>query len=95
MKTIIKNYKGEEFEIETHFSHIFKGYGRWLIICRVSFKGHRRPFHSYTNDSMFIDKISDVRIDDASWEEIQNTYKEKFLDNLKESIIEWCEDINE
>ncbi len=50
---------------------------------------------NYTTDSMFIDQISDMKADNASWDEIQNAYKEKAFDSLEESIVEWCEEINE
>ena len=35
-----------------------------------------------------------MKADDASWDEIQNAYKEKAFDSLEESILEWCEEIN-
>lgn len=94
MKTTIENYKGEQFEIENHFSQEFKGRGGWNINCEVSFKGEKKKFRHYTTDSMFIDGISDMKADDASSEEIQNAYKEKAFYSMEESILEWCEEIN-
>ena len=95
MTTTIENYKGKQFEIETYFAQEFKGRGGWNINCEVSFKGEKKTFRHYTTDSMFIDQISDMKADDASWDEIQNAYKEKSFDSLEESILEWCEEINE
>lgn len=94
MTTTIENHEGEQFEIETYFSQEFKGRGSWNINCEVSFKGQKKTFSLQTTDSIFIDKISDIKADNVfSWDEIQNDYKEKALDMLEESIIEWCEAI--
>lgn len=95
MKTIIENYKREQFEIGTYFTQEFKGRGGWNINCEVSFKGENKIFHHYINDSQFIDEISRMRANDASWDDIQNAYKDKSFDELKEIILEWCEDVNE
>lgn len=89
----IENHKGEQFEIETYFAQEFKGRGGWNITCNVSFNGENKTFKHYTTDSAFIDQISDMRADDASWDEIQEAYKYKSFDEMKESILEWCEDI--
>jgi hypothetical protein len=93
--TTIENYKGEQFEIETYFGHEFKGRGGWNISCDVSFKGERKTFSHYTTDSMFIDQISDMKGNDASFDEIQNAYKEEAFYRLEESILEWVEYVNE
>ena len=95
MKTTIENYNGEQFEMETYFTQQFKGKGGWNINCEVTFKGEKKTFRYYTTDSMFIDQISEMKADDASWEEIQNAYKEKVLYRIEESILEWCEEVNE
>lgn len=95
MTTTIENYNGEEFEITTYFSQEFRGRGGWNINCEVSFKGNEKTFRHYTTDSIFIDEISDMKADNASWEEIQNAYKEKVFDSIEEDILEWCEGINE
>jgi hypothetical protein len=94
MITIIENYRGEQFEIETYFSQEFKGRGGWNINCEVSFKGEKKTFSYYTTDSMFIDQITDMTADGASWGEIQNAYMEKSFDSMEECILEWCEEIN-
>lgn len=94
MEKIKKVNKGEQFEIETYFAHEFQGRGGWNVICEVSFKGEKKTFRHYTTDSMFIDQISDMKADDASWDEIQNAYKEKAFDSIEENILEWCEEIN-
>lgn len=73
MEATIQNYNGEHFEIETYFYQIFKGRGAWNINCEVSYKGHKKMFHAYTTDSIFVDKISDMKADGASWDEIQKT----------------------
>lgn len=95
MKTTIENYNREQFEVELYFSQEFKGRGGWNINCEVKFKGEKKTFCHYTNDSMFIDSMSDMRADDASWDEIQNAYFEQSFDNLEESVIEWCEEVGE
>lgn len=95
MKATIQNYTGEQFEIEILFFQIFKGRGAWSINCEVSYKGHKKTFHTLTTDSIFVDKISDMKADGASWDEIQKACKEKFFDNLEESILEWCVEVNQ
>lgn len=92
--TTIENYKKEQFEIETYFNTEFKGRGGWNITCAVSFKGMRKTFRYYTTDCRFIDQISDMKANDASWEEVQEAYKEKAFDFLEEEILQWCEEIN-
>lgn len=94
MKTIEK-YNGQRFEIDTYFSQTLRGRGGWNINCEVSFKGEKKTFRHYTTDSMFIDQISDMKADHASWDEIQKAYKEKAFDSIEPDILEWCEDINE
>jgi hypothetical protein len=95
MKNLIENYKGKQFEVETYFAQEFKGRGGWNINCEVSYMGKKKTFRHYTTDSMFIDEISDMKADDASWDEIQKAYSEKVFDDLKEIILEWCEDLKE
>ena len=92
MTVTIENYKGELFEIETYFAQEFKGLGGWNINAEVSFNGKKKTFRYYTTDSIFIDQISEMKADNASWHEIQNAYKEKTFDSLEESILEWCEE---
>jgi hypothetical protein len=93
--TTIENYKGEQFKIETYFTHEFKGRGGWNINCEASFKGEKKTFRHYTNDSMFIDQISAMKAENDSWDEIQEAYKIFALDALSESILEWCEEIKD
>jgi len=95
MKTTIENYRGEQFEVETYFNQEYRGRGGWNINCEVSFRGEKKTFRHYTTDSMFTDQISDMKANDASWDEIQNDYKEKVFYRIEESIIEWCEEVNE
>ena len=95
MKTTIENYRGEKFEVETYFNQEFKGRGGWNINCEVYFKGEKKTFRYYTTDSMFIDQISEMKADYASWDDIQNAYIEKVFYRIEDSIFEWCEEINE
>lgn len=95
MKTTIENHRGEQFEVETYFNQEYRGRGGWNINCEVSFRGEKKTFHHYTTDSMFTDQISDMKANDASWDEIQNDFKEKVFYRIEESIIEWCEEVNE
>lgn len=95
MKTTIENYRGEQFEVEIYFNQEYKGRGGWNINCEVSFNGEKKTFRHYTTDSMFIDYISEMKAGDASWDEIQNAYKEKVFYHIEDSIIEWCEEVNE
>ena len=95
MKTTIGNYNGEQFEVKTYFNQEFKGRGGWYINCDVTFKGEKKTFRHYTTDSEFIDQISEMKAEDASWDEIQNAYEEKAFDSIEESILEWCEEVNE
>lgn len=96
MATTIENYKEEQFEIETYFTQEFKGRGGWNINCEVSFNGNKKTFSRYITDSRFIDKISEMKADNATWDEIQSAYKDRAFDGpMQESILEWCEEINE
>ena len=36
-----------------------------------------------------------MKADGETWNEIQNAYEEKAFDSIKESILEWCEEVNE
>lgn len=94
MKKTIQNYKGQIFTFETYYSHTKAGYGQWNINCEVSFMGEKKVFHHYITESEFIDQISDMKADDAYYEDIQNAYSEKAFDSLKETILDWVEDIN-
>ena len=93
--TTRENYLGDSFQIETFFSNEFTGRGHWKINCEVIFNGNKKIFTTSTNDSQFIDKLSDMIADNKSGDEFQEFYNERFFDNLEESIIEWCEQINE
>ena len=94
MKTLIENYKREEFEIELDFNHSFKGRGSWNIECTVTYNRAEKTFNHHMTSAPFIDEISDMKADDATFEEIQNRYFEAYFDNFKEMIIEWIEDLN-
>jgi hypothetical protein len=93
MKTKITNHKGQQFEIETYFLKNKKGYGTWNITCEVWYGGEFKSFVYHTTDSSFIDEINNMG--DATWDEIQNAYKEKAFDSLKQSILVWCEEVEE
>lgn len=95
MNTTIQHHVGEKFEIEIYFEQQFKGRGGWNINCTVSFKSEKKTFSHYTTDSMFIDKISDMKTDDASWADIQQAYKEHAFDKIEQDILEWCESVIE
>lgn len=95
MLTTIENHKGEQFEIVIYFSQEFKGRGGWNINCQVCFKDEKKTFSYYTTNSTFIDEISNMKENGASWDEIQNAYEEEVFYYLEESILEWCEEINE
>lgn len=93
----LSNSNGQTFDVNLYFSHTFKGRGGWDINCEASYKGEKLKIHVYTTDSMFIDKIQGMKSmeENASFEEIQETYSDKFLDNFKERLIEWCESLTE
>jgi hypothetical protein len=95
MKTTITNYKGDEIEIVLYFAHEFKGRGGWNIKCEVLYDGNRKTFSHYTTDSMFVDHISDMKEDEATYDEIQDAYYDKFYDYFHERIIIWYEDITD
>lgn len=99
MKTTIEHYspyllRYEEYEVDLYFSHEFKGRGGWDIKCEVAFNSHKDTFRVYTTDSQFIDHLSDMKADNVSFEEIQNTYFERFFPSIEEKISEWCEENN-
>ena len=93
----LSNSNGQTFDVNLYFSHTFKGRGGWDINCEASYKGEKLKIHAYTTDSMFIDKVQGMKSmeENASFEEIQETYSDKFLDNFKERLIEWCESLTE
>lgn len=93
----LSNSNGQTFDVNLYFSHTFKGRGGWDINCEASYTGEKLKIHVYTTDSMFIDKIQRMKSmeENASFEEIQETYSDKFLDNFKERLIEWCESLTE
>lgn len=95
--TTLTNYEGQEFDLNLYFSHTFKGRGGWDINCEASYNGEKLKIRAYTTDSMFIDKVQGMKSmeENASFEEIQETYSDKFLDNFKERLIEWCESLTE
>ena len=95
MKTLIENYNREEFEIELDFNHSFKGRGSWNIECTVTYNRAEKTFNHHMTSAPFIDEISDMKADDASFDEIQNAYEKKAFDSIEESILEWCEEVNE
>jgi hypothetical protein len=95
MNTTLENANGQEFEVELYFSKEFRSHGHWTIKCEVTFKGEKKPFKEVITDSQFIDYLSDLASNDASWEEIQTAYKERVFYSLQEIIIEWCEQVTE
>jgi hypothetical protein len=95
MKNTIENYKGQQFEFETYFSHSFKGKGGWNVDCEVTYKNKKKTFVSFTTNSEFIDSIKELKTDNASWEAIQNVYAERFLSDMEERILEFVEDVEE
>lgn len=89
MKTEIKNYNGEKFEIEVYFNHSFKGRGSWNIECTVVYKGEERTFKHHMTNAPFIDEINDMKANGATFVEIQNRYFEAYFDDFKETVLEW------
>ena len=67
--------------------------GGWNITCEVSFKSETKNFRNYTTDSIFIDEISNMKADDASFDEIQNAYYEHSFHKMEEEVAEWIEEI--
>ena len=95
--TTLTNYEGQEFDLNLYFSHTFKGRGGWNINLEASYNGEKFKSYTYTTDSMFIDKIQRMKsmAENASFEGIQETYSDMFLDNFKEQLIEWCESLTQ
>lgn len=94
MRTI-ENHKKQQFEIETHFRHVFTSHGMWDIECEVTFLGESKKFKQHTTASDFIDTINDMKYDDATSEEIQAAYSDRYFDEFEERALEWCEEISE
>lgn len=96
MKTTVENYKGKEYNIVTHFTHRTRGYGGYSILCKVEYKQNKNVFNLYSTDTKFIDLINDLKADEQNGSDIiQQAYYDKFFDEYKESIIEYCEDMDE
>jgi hypothetical protein len=95
MKATLENYKREQFEVELHFGTERAGYGQWNINCEVTFMGKSKSFKEHTTDSEFVDELSQLRADNASYEAIQQLQHDKAFDSLSEAILEWCEDVKE
>lgn len=100
MNTKIENFEKETFELDLFYSHLSSGAGHWKIKVDVSIDSSTsKSFYHTTTDSMWIDELSDLRADNASHEEIQAFYHDRFYDNtFEEMISEWAfslEDENE
>lgn len=91
--TTLSKSNNQNFDVNLHFAQEFKGRGGWNIKCDVSYNDEKTTFTTYTTNTRFIDSISGMRADDASWEGIQQAYSDEFLSEFKERIIEWCENI--
>jgi hypothetical protein len=91
----ITNHLAEEKQVEFYFSHEFKNHGQWNLIAEVDYKGIKKTFKFHTTDSQFIDKLSHLRSDNATWDLIQETYKNKILNdtNIVDSILYWISEI--
>ena len=80
--------------VEIHFSSKVAGHGAWDVLCTVQYGGNNTVITKLTTDSSFIDTLSDMRADDASHEDVQNFFAEKFLnDRLEDDIQEWLENL--
>lgn len=82
---LLENFKQDVF---VHYSHKFKGRGGWIVECNVNCDNVKTVFTTYTTDSMFIDKLRDMRDDDAAHEDIQMEYHNRFFHEFEERIIE-------
>jgi hypothetical protein len=89
----IETQNGNKADVTLYFSQEFKGRGGWNITCEVSFKSETKKFRNYTTDSIFIDEISNMKADDASFDEIQNAYCEHSFHKMEEEVAEWIEEI--
>jgi|JI9StandDraft_1071089.scaffolds.fasta_scaffold94106_5 hypothetical protein len=89
----IETQNGNKADVTLYFSQEFKGRGGWNITCEVSFKSETKKFRNYTTDSIFIDEISNMKADDASFDEIQNAYYEHSFHKMEEEVAEWIEEI--
>jgi len=81
MKTIIDNK-----EYELFFSNSFKGKGSWNISCEVE---GLETFNTHTTDSEFIDSLTELEENNATFEEIQKAYYNAFFYKFKEKIEEY------
>ena len=96
MKTqTIEIYNGEKLETFLYFAHEFKGRGGWNITCEVSYKKEKKNFRHYTTDSMFIDSLSDMKANGASFDDFQNAYYNHSFHNMEADVIEWLAEILE
>lgn len=73
---------------DLYFSHEFKGRGGWHILTEATTGRDKKTFKQYTTDSQFIDKLSDMKSDAATFEEIQKAYFERFFDERTSQDIE-------
>lgn len=95
METIFEHYTGENFTIDANFYHEFQGRGGWKIFCDVVYLGNKQKFSDYTTSSSFIDEINDLKAEDASYDAIQEAYKDFTMPRISDVIGEWCVSINE
>ena len=95
MENIITNYTGETFEVELYFTNKLKGRGSWNIECEATFNNEKKVFKIHTTESLFIDRINDLKADNTSFDEIQKEYFDFSFDILEENLIEWCVELNE
>lgn len=95
MKTNIENYYGDLFEVQLSYSHSFAGHGHWKIECEVVYQDNFKSFFTKISDSLFIDKIYDLKQEGVSLAELEAVYFDYIHAELQESIIEWLDECKE
>lgn len=72
--------------IDLLFSHSFKSYGHYTISIRVLYGMYSQTIKKTITDAGFIDKINDMKADDASPIEIEKVYYYYIIDDIEEVL---------
>ncbi len=84
---------GEETHVDLFWSHNRKEHGIWRIKCKIVYgQNKEKTFYETTTDSLFIELVNEMYVEDVPYYEIQKVYFNKFFDKISEDIEEYLID---
>jgi len=86
MENTITNHDGKRFVVDTYYWIKKNGHGNWICFCEVTLNSNKQVFTSHTNDSQFIDNLSEIE----GWDAKQYSMNNKFFEDIKERVLEWA-----